>query len=590
MYIDKLSILKSIKTINNINKSKAKNNVIEEQPNADEKKEKIKKTLVALGIIGAVGVLTGIILLKKKPIKVNKIKLSKGSTSFKGKGKLFSEKIQGKNCFLENSGKMSPQNLTKSTGSYAGISIAPIKESGIADKITIPNQTIDIKDQEPLKNIPKIIQRKHSTVYRKNNLDGTIVETTKSKQSEIIEKLDKNSGVICRTTKLKKNGVKHSTTNTTYNSSGKFTTTRVGNTVITKHYIKNGKGKNQLVTRSRFNNDECKKVYHLGDKNSTTHIVVDNYINSETRYTIRDKKGNILFDKVFPLGNAPNPPEDKPKLLADWYLHYLKLCKKYNVKPRMCGITGGAFSHYYELSLREANYKNYLKYLRLQEYRASYDNKAKLMNILRSIDDKSHSQIDVDNFLQTYSTLSESEKTQTLNSLIKQRDYDVLSDVIQAAKSKETLFGKITALTKNNTTKAEKNIVQRIKNKIKALQTVVNRLKNKARAKQAATQPVDITAKAKQSVTQPVGITAKAKQSVTKPVDITAKAKQSVTQPVDITAKAKQSVTQPVDITAKAKQSVTKPVNNKSRASIKISEDLDLHENLYEDLEEYVFI
>ncbi len=74
------------------------------------------------------------------------------------------------------------------------------------------------------------------------------------------------------------------------------------------------------------------------------------------------------------------------KLLAPWYKDYLRLCKMCNVSPRLCGVKGGAWDHYYELSLRVYDPDGYKSYIAIRKYRSQYNEKAKILEILDKLD------------------------------------------------------------------------------------------------------------------------------------------------------------------------------------------------------------
>ncbi len=127
----------------------------------------------------------------------------------------------------------------------------------------------------------------------------------------------------------------------------------------------------------------------------------------EIRSTVvRDLKGNIIDESKI---NVPKSGKSKPskgtsgaagakgadgaqgteELLASWYKDYLKLCKEYGVSPRPCGVKGGAGDHWFELCMRRNDPQAYEWYLRIQQYRAKYDEKGMILEILRMADKKS---------------------------------------------------------------------------------------------------------------------------------------------------------------------------------------------------------
>ena len=74
------------------------------------------------------------------------------------------------------------------------------------------------------------------------------------------------------------------------------------------------------------------------------------------------------------------------KLLAPWYKDYLRLCKMCNVSPRLCGVKGGAWDHYYELSLKVYDPDGYESYMRIRKYRIQYNEKAQILDLLDKLD------------------------------------------------------------------------------------------------------------------------------------------------------------------------------------------------------------
>ena len=74
------------------------------------------------------------------------------------------------------------------------------------------------------------------------------------------------------------------------------------------------------------------------------------------------------------------------KLLAPWYKDYLRLCKMCHVSPRLCGVKGGAFDHYYELSLKVYDPDGYESYMRIRKYRIQYNEKAQILDLLDKLD------------------------------------------------------------------------------------------------------------------------------------------------------------------------------------------------------------
>ena len=48
------------------------------------------------------------------------------------------------------------------------------------------------------------------------------------------------------------------------------------------------------------------------------------------------------------------------ELLEQWYINYLNLCKKYNMRPLSGEAGSGAFSHFRDLLLRDTDYIEFL--------------------------------------------------------------------------------------------------------------------------------------------------------------------------------------------------------------------------------------
>ena len=64
---------------------------------------------------------------------------------------------------------------------------------------------------------------------------------------------------------------------------------------------------------------------------------------------------------------------------SPWYSEYKNLCKKFNVKVREVGITGGAADHYQELVLRNNDPEKYQKYLKQRAIRSLDNEKARIL-------------------------------------------------------------------------------------------------------------------------------------------------------------------------------------------------------------------
>lgn len=160
-----------------------------------------------------------------------------------------------------------------------------------------------------------------------------------------------------------------------------------GNTTM-KHYEIDEKGKYRLVSRE------------VDIPTTSTTITVEHKENGLTKITtespasrsivIKDKKGNIISSETIDKPSRPKKPDspDAPmgKLLAPWYKDYLRLCQMCNVSPRLCGVKGGAFDHYYELSLKVYDPDGYESYISIRKYRSQYNEKAKILEILDKLD------------------------------------------------------------------------------------------------------------------------------------------------------------------------------------------------------------
>ncbi len=168
---------------------------------------------------------------------------------------------------------------------------------------------------------------------------------------------------------------------TTYTENGKFSTKRTRNLTTEKFYVKNENGEyilaqKQVVDRA---NDMTKTVTRLED--GKTNITVED--RHKKGITIRDKKGNVISEETFVKRGGKTPPSaEPPKMLAEWYVNYLELCKKCGESPRICGIPGGAWDHFRELNMKVYDPEAYEAYIRLRTYRARYDERAAILQAL----------------------------------------------------------------------------------------------------------------------------------------------------------------------------------------------------------------
>ena len=182
---------------------------------------------------------------------------------------------------------------------------------------------------------------------------------------------------------------------TSYNDFGKISfihDERSGNTIL-KHYEKSERGKYKLISREVTNpiTETVTTTEHLN--NGLTKITIEN---QEARIiSIRDKNGQIISSETIDKSNPPEktaPPSVPPvKILSSWYKHYLSLCKSFHVSPRPCGVSGGAWDHYYELNLKINDPDGYMDYIRDRIYRARYNEKAQILEILDKLDQESFS-------------------------------------------------------------------------------------------------------------------------------------------------------------------------------------------------------
>ena len=212
--------------------------------------------------------------------------------------------------------------------------------------------------------------------------DGKQVEKTYFKGKTVITTTNKNGAITEQQI-------------TTYGDDIKstYTVDKKRGVCVEKLYQKqNGKYVCIGRTTTDYNNAPSitvKTVEQLKDGYSKTTIA---NFDGET-VIIRDKKGNIIDEKTFnKKGNGPEgsngptgpiPPDSAGKLLDPWYTAYLKLCKEFGVQPRMCGVKGGAWDHFYELRLRKYDPEAYEGYLRIEAYRARYNEKSQIMQGLR---------------------------------------------------------------------------------------------------------------------------------------------------------------------------------------------------------------
>lgn len=160
-----------------------------------------------------------------------------------------------------------------------------------------------------------------------------------------------------------------------------------GNTTM-KHYEIDEKGKYRLVSRVVDIPTTSTTITVEHKENGLTQITTESP--ASRSIVIKDKKGNIVSSETIDKPSRPKKPDspDAPmgKLLAPWYKDYLRLCQMCNVSPRLCGVKGGAWDHYYELSLRVYDPDGYKSYIAIRKYRSQYNEKAKILEILDKLD------------------------------------------------------------------------------------------------------------------------------------------------------------------------------------------------------------
>lgn len=160
-----------------------------------------------------------------------------------------------------------------------------------------------------------------------------------------------------------------------------------GNTTM-KHYEIDEKGKYRLVSREVDIPTTSTTITVEHKENGLTQITTESP--ASRSIVIKDKKGNIVSSETIDKPSRPKKPDspDAPmeKLLAPWYKDYLRLCQMCNVSPRLCGVKGGAWDHYYELSLRVYDPDGYKSYISIRKYRSQYNEKAKILEILDKLD------------------------------------------------------------------------------------------------------------------------------------------------------------------------------------------------------------
>ncbi len=177
---------------------------------------------------------------------------------------------------------------------------------------------------------------------------------------------------------------------TSYNDFGKlsYIYDKKSGTTTMKRYEIDKKGKYKLVSREVDNHITSTTITVEHKDNGLTQITTENP--DVRRIVVKDKKGKVISTETIDKSNPPKKPDSpdatEAKLLAPWYKHYLRLCEKFHVAPRPCGVSGGAGDHYYELCLRVNDPDGYKSYIAIREYRAQYNEKAQLLEVLDKLD------------------------------------------------------------------------------------------------------------------------------------------------------------------------------------------------------------
>lgn len=155
-----------------------------------------------------------------------------------------------------------------------------------------------------------------------------------------------------------------------------------------KYYEVDEKGKYKLVSREVDIPTTSTTITVEHKENGLTQITTEN---PDLRHiVIKDKKGNIISSETIDKSSRPQKPDSPEapvgRLLGSWYKDYLHLCEICHVAPRACGVKGGAFDHYYELRLRVYDPDGYKSYIAMRDYRAQYNEKAQVLDLLDKLD------------------------------------------------------------------------------------------------------------------------------------------------------------------------------------------------------------
>ena len=245
--------------------------------------------------------------------------------------------------------------------------------------------------------------------------DGTKgIEVTIPTKAGILRRVTTEDGTLIR--EIRQDGL--ISVHSIYNKDSKFVyiVDKDRDVHVSKVYDKRSNGEYALISREVVDLEKklTKTVERLSDGN--TKITKENAYSKKV--IIMDKKGNIIFQDEIGSSGAPKPPEVKVLVLADWYMNYQKLCKKYDVTPRACG-PGGAWDHYYELCLKENDAEAYASYLRRRAHQAGYNEKAKLAEFLDkleagNLDVKNLTEDDIE-FLKYYVSINSENSNSALN-------------------------------------------------------------------------------------------------------------------------------------------------------------------------------
>ncbi len=130
-----------------------------------------------------------------------------------------------------------------------------------------------------------------------------------------------------------------------------------------------------------------KIIEHFPD--GTTKITLTD--NEGSKIIFKDRKGNTITPDIAKFKahiekDADLINNDTESLSSGWYKEYQNLCKKYNEFQRPLGVPCGANDHYFELLQRDMESEVWAEYLKIEQFRTSYDDNSRLMKYLREKD------------------------------------------------------------------------------------------------------------------------------------------------------------------------------------------------------------